>query len=76
MLTGQVSLDYMVTVPVYVTITVALATGIKGEGTEGFVTMVDNMKRAITSRHMNYAINHGEGDVGRGRHGGWFWVGG
>ncbi|KAI0236298.1 hypothetical protein LSAT2_013122 [Lamellibrachia satsuma] len=55
---GQVSLDYMVTVPVYVTITVALATGIKGEGTEGFVTMVDNMNRAITSLHMNYDINH------------------
>ena len=62
MLTGQVSLDYMVTIPAYVTITIALANGIHGVGKEGFATMVDNMKRAITSLHTNYAINHGEGD--------------
>ncbi|KAI0236300.1 hypothetical protein LSAT2_013124 [Lamellibrachia satsuma] len=55
---GQVSLDYMVTIPAYVTITIALANGIHGVGKEEFVTMVDNMKRAITSLHMDYAINH------------------
>ena len=62
MYTGQVSLSYMVTIPAYVTISLAVATDIQGAGKDVFVTLMNNLKTAIDNTDTNYNINHGEGD--------------
>ena len=65
--TGYLSLEYMVTIPAYVTISLIVATAIQGIGKDAFVTMVKNMKTAIENIDTHYDINHGEGERTRRR---------
>ena len=62
--TGYLSLEYMVTIPAYVTISLIVATAIQGIGKDAFVTMMKNMKTAIENIDTHYDINHGEGERG------------